>query len=191
MGEKIMAGKKSSCIFVLLLVALTVAYFYLKAQKLHTDSYNNATQMYVKAAEKGDDIAMLSLATSYYHGKGGVEQDFQMAMKWYLKAAELGNADAMDNIGALYEEGEGVEIDYVKALTWYKKAAERGSEQAAFYAGKMYYEGLGVTKDLIVARQYFLQAARAGYANANERLNEIYSATIENNLKLATLNWYN
>jgi TPR repeat protein len=43
-------------------------------------------------------------------------------MKWYRRAADGGSADAMENIGALYEKGLGVAADPVEAHKWYDKA---------------------------------------------------------------------
>ena len=39
----------------------------------------------------------------------------------------------MTNIGALYENGQGVAQDYVKAREWYEKAAEKGDVSANAY----------------------------------------------------------
>ena len=41
-------------------------------------------------------------------------------MKWYLKAASNGNANAKKNIGNLYYYGKGVPQDYAKAMEWYE-----------------------------------------------------------------------
>ena len=42
----------------------------------------------------------------------GVTKDPQQAMLWYRKAVASGNADAMRNVGSLYELGQGVGRDY-------------------------------------------------------------------------------
>ena len=47
-------------------------------------------------------------------------------MEWYLKAADLGNAYAMNNIGVMYRNGWGVEKDLDEANKWYKKAEDAG-----------------------------------------------------------------
>ncbi|MEZ6142290.1 MAG: hypothetical protein R3B84_17155 [Zavarzinella sp.] len=41
---------------------------------------------------------MDSIGDLFYHGKG-VIQDYFEAMKWYRKAADLGNASAMYSVG--------------------------------------------------------------------------------------------
>lgn len=49
---------------------------------------------------------------------------------WYERAATAGNAIAMTNLGALYENGWGVPKDYTHARQWYEKAAAGGYEIA-------------------------------------------------------------
>ncbi|MFR0872929.1 MAG: tetratricopeptide repeat protein, partial [Oscillospiraceae bacterium] len=41
------------------------------------------------------------------------------AVDWYTKAAELGNAIAMCNLGVCYKYGTGVKKDEKKAVEWY------------------------------------------------------------------------
>ena len=60
----------------------------------------------------------------YYKGIG-VPQDKVEAAKWFLKAAEQGNAEAQLNIGLMYDNGEGVQQDKMEAAKWYRKAAEQ------------------------------------------------------------------
>lgn len=54
------------------------------------------------------------------------------AFKWYLKAAEQGDAEAQFRVGCAYDLGEGVAENKTKALNWYTKAAEQGQPDARF-----------------------------------------------------------
>ena len=56
----------------------------------------------------------------------GVEQSYEKAVEWYLKAAEQGLADAQNNLGNMYYTGTGVEQSYEKAVEWWQKVAEQG-----------------------------------------------------------------
>ena len=47
---------------------------------------------------------MFALGTLYDDGLGVKRNDAE-AIKWYKKAAELGNVDAMTNLGIMYENG--------------------------------------------------------------------------------------
>jgi hypothetical protein len=53
-----------------------------------------------------------------------------MAVYWYTKAAEQGNALAQHNLGLCYKYGRGTEKDIDKAIEWITKAAEKGNEKA-------------------------------------------------------------
>ncbi|WP_042700469.1 tetratricopeptide repeat protein, partial [Methanocorpusculum bavaricum] len=70
------------------------------------------------------------------------------AVEQCTKAAEQGDAHAQNNLGASYEDGEGVEKDLDKAAYWYTKAAEQGNAEAQNNLGVCYENGKGVEKDL-------------------------------------------
>ena len=65
----------------------------------------------------------------YNRGKG-VPEDKAEGVRWYLKAAEQGNAMAQCNLGQCYFNGDGVDKDRTEALKWYRKAAEQGDAEA-------------------------------------------------------------
>ena len=59
-----------------------------------------------------------------YWAGHGVKQDHVEAVRWYLLAAEQGNAKAQFNLGVIYKNGNGVKGDHVGAVRWYRLAAE-------------------------------------------------------------------
>ena len=62
------------------------------------------------------------------------------ARAWYKKAAEKGNAGAMNNLGVLYAKGGyGLKQDYSTALMWYQKAANKGHADAMNNFGLLYH----------------------------------------------------
>ena len=63
------------------------------------------------------------------NGKG-CDQNLTKAVELYEKSAQLGNSDAMYNLGECYETGDGVTKDFNKARKWYTKAAAQGDEDA-------------------------------------------------------------
>ena len=65
-----------------------------------------------------------------YAGGFGVTRDYAEAMRWYLMAANQGNALAQDNIGDLYANGLGVPRDLGQARQWWRKAAAGGNDDA-------------------------------------------------------------
>lgn len=89
-------------------------------------------------------------------------KDFAEARRLYQKAADAGYAMAMNNIGALYEEGSGVPRNYDESARWYAKAVAAGEPIAMVDLGWFYEHGQGVKKDLAEAKRLYEAAANAG-----------------------------
>lgn len=53
-----------------------------------------------------------------YHDGEGVPQSDTMAAQWVERAADLGHAISMYNIGCIYDNGEGVPLDEDIAIRW-------------------------------------------------------------------------
>ena len=74
-----------------------------------------------------DSDAMFTIGYCYSVGGYGIEVDYEEAVKWYTKAAELGEPDAMYNLALCYYYGYGVEVDQEKFDMWmqaYEEATE-------------------------------------------------------------------
>ena len=54
----------------------------------------------------------------YESGKGPTK-DSEIAMQYYREAAEMGNIDAMNNVGFCYQNGNGVQQSYEEAARWF------------------------------------------------------------------------
>jgi TPR repeat protein len=95
-----------------------------------------------------------------------VEQDFKEAVKWYRKAADQGDAYAQNNLGNMYDEGQGVEQDFKEAVKWYQKAADQGDAMAQFNLGAMYCNGQGVEQNYVTGYAWWNIAAANGDQDA-------------------------
>ena len=82
-------------------------------------------------AEAGDAKAQYDLCMMYGEGLG-VPQNDEESVKWLRKAADQGNADAQNTIGAFYafDMMPGFEQDPKEALKWLRKAIAQGHEIA-------------------------------------------------------------
>ena len=89
-------------------------------------------------------------------------------------AAEQGHAEAQFNLGAMYDEGQGVPQSYKEAAVWYRMAADQGHADAQFDLGAMYAQGLGMTKSDKEAAVWFRKAADQGNAGAQCNLGNLY-----------------
>jgi len=77
-------------------------------------------------ALQGDPHAQFAIGTRYAVGENE-PQDYAIAARWFLKAAEQGLVLAQDNLGAYYWAGRGVPKDVVKAYYWSSVAKEAGN----------------------------------------------------------------
>lgn len=111
--------------------------------------FEEALKWYQKSADQGNADAQNSLGNMYYNQEAAAQDpagagllnkvknvfgkkkdpaqlNYAEAAKWYLKAAEQGNADAQQRLGDMYEEGLGVEQNDEEAWKWHQKASEQG-----------------------------------------------------------------
>jgi len=72
--------------------------------------------------------------------------------------AKRGHAQAQNDLGSMYERGQGVEKSYEKAVSYYHLAANQDNAQAQNHLGLMYMIGLGVKQSYEKAAKYYLLA---------------------------------
>jgi TPR repeat protein len=115
-------------------------------------------------AAGGDAKAQVDLALRYRDGKG-VAKDEAEAMQWAHRAADSGNADAMDFVGFAYLRGAVVKRNPAIAIAYFKAAAEQ-SAQAAFNLGQCYFGAQGTAQDIPKALDWWKKAAGRGHGRA-------------------------
>jgi TPR repeat protein len=102
------------------------------------------------------------------------QKDYVLARQLYEKAASMGSAASMNNIGLSNLNGEGAPKDPVEARKWYEKAAASGSVPAFTNLGNLYYLGQGVPKDDAEARKWYEKAASMGNAASMNNIGMLY-----------------
>lgn len=80
----------------------------------------------------------------------------------YRKAAERGDADAQNNLGASYANGNGVPQNYALAVKWYGRSAKQNNSMAQKNLGVCYFNGQGVPQDFVEAYKWYAVAAANG-----------------------------
>jgi TPR repeat protein len=99
-------------------------------------------------------------------------QDLPAAAKWFMSAADRGNADAQLHLGIMLLNGYGVEESASKALKWFKLAANQDNRSANRELGLLYVEGNGVTRDRDLGMRYLAKAASMGDEASQKWLDE-------------------
>ncbi|MBR4517424.1 MAG: sel1 repeat family protein [Victivallales bacterium] len=80
--------------------------------------------------------------------------------------ADGGSADAQNELGLRYLEGEGVKKNARQAATWLKRAADHNHPDAQYNYAICLEEGTGVPRDKAAALKYYRKAAEQGNADA-------------------------
>ena len=101
-------------------------------------------------------------------------KDYPQARRLYDQAAAAGYVMALNNIGIIYEGGEGELANYSEAARWYQKAVDAGEPVAMINLGWLYEQGQGVKKDYAVARRLYETALKAGVTAAMNNLGLMY-----------------
>lgn len=105
-------------------------------------NFNQAGKWFEKAADCGDNVAMMRMGEFCLSGLGNIPQDRKRAFQYLTKAIE-GNDDlalAHLLLGKCYLNGWGTAESIGKAKEHFKKAANADSVEAMFWLGVAYRE---------------------------------------------------
>ncbi|MFA6196781.1 MAG: hypothetical protein WC656_09070 [Sulfurimonas sp.] len=83
--------------------------------------------------ESSFPVSVERMASGYFKNAGGIYEaqgDYKNAIIMYEKAAEQNNSTALNNLGILYANGEGVPKNYTKAYQYWKEASALGNKNA-------------------------------------------------------------
>ena len=97
-------------------------------------------------------------------------------IRWYKAAARQGDSAAQDNLGIMYQDGEGVPgPDPLQALKWYRAAARQGDPAGLCNLAGMYHSGeAGLPPDSERAFQLYREAAKLEWADAQYNVGICY-----------------
>ena len=135
-----------------------------------------------------EDIA--NLGCDYCIGEG-VEQNYEIGITLFEKAAEMGCVYAMTSLGYLYHDDDYEGHDDEIAFEWFVKAATNGELEAGFMVGEFYDNGYYVEKDETMAFYQYKLVAYYGFAEAQfyVGVDYEYGIGVPQNYKLA-VKWY-
>ena len=104
-----------------------------------------------------------------------LSREYAKALGYFRQAASMGHLDAQQEIGSMYQFGEGVSKNYAEALKWYYAPATQGDVLAQYFIGTLYYEGgWGLAQNYSEALKWFTQAAAKDDASAQSYLGLMY-----------------
>jgi TPR repeat protein len=108
---------------------------------------DKASAMYLRAAERGNEVSQNNIGMRYYSG-AGVAKDLVKAFEWHKRSAENDYGRGQYYLALRFDSGEGTNPDLAKAVYWYQRAGENDLVDAQVKLAQMFHEGRGVKRDL-------------------------------------------
>jgi uncharacterized protein len=129
--------------------------------------FNEAIRWLNAAADQNLVPPLMALAELFLQPPNStITADVPKAMRYYERAASLGNPASEAILGTIFSRGLQGKVDYAQALEWYKKAANHGDPDGEFALGVSYALGHGVAVDYAEARRWLTAAASQGQIEA-------------------------
>jgi TPR repeat protein len=121
----------------------------------------------------GSCFGQFVVGVCYKNGCRCVEPDYSEAVRLYRLAATQGHSNAQNNLGSMFELGQGVAQDYAEAVRLYRLAAAQGNAASQNNLGVMFEDGRGVAQDRAEAIRWYRLAAAQGQALATAALRRL------------------
>ncbi|KAL9226356.1 hypothetical protein vseg_002179 [Gypsophila vaccaria] len=115
-----------------------------------------ALESFLKGAARGSSLAMVDAGLIYWE-MGRREE----CLRFYRRAAELGDSSAQCNLGLAY-----LQDDTKEAVKWLQCSASAGHARAQYQLALCLHRGRGIERNLHEAAKWYLRAAERGYVRA-------------------------
>ena len=113
------------------------------------------------------------LGTMHRDGNG-MGADPSEAARLYRVAADLGSANAMNNLADLYAHGSGVPQDLDQAMRLLQTAIARNEDGAMLTLGTLHEDGRGTAQNYAEAMRWYREAAARGNGAAMEKIANLH-----------------
>ena len=128
------------------------------------------TALIQKRVDAKDPAATECLASAYYDGDHGLQQDIPRAIELWTEAARLGDLDAHNNLGTIYFYGNVVDQDVAKAIRHFQHAAIQGHPSSRYMLGV--YEGRSENHE--TAFQHLIISAKMGDSDSLKAIKNMF-----------------
>jgi len=144
-----------------------------------------AEKYLLAAAEKGEPHAMGVISCLYIE-----TEEFDKAMKWARKGAQVADVTAYLSLARIYDEGLGVETNHIEGLKWYENAAKGGDADAQNICGNIYLNADYIDNDAQKAFTYYQMAASQSHVDGMANLGYCYMEGLGTDVNLLSAeNW--
>ena len=129
--------------------------------------------------QKGNSDAQ-NLLGDIYEGGYGLEQNYKIALYYYLMAVNNNNnPTALNNIGLMYKNGFGVSKDDEIAIDFFSLSVEKGNNLANFNIS-ITYENQYINSDY---RNRYTTIGRLNVSKAKQHLNKALNTNVKQDIQ--------
>lgn len=139
----------------------------------HVKDLDEAALYYQKAADLGDENAIVDLARLHLNNEWPFRDPLKAQML-LTSLADKNNVQAQFYLGVMYHFGQGVPRDIEKAIKFYELAASQDNCVALHNLSHIYSLGIGVQKDELKAFEYIKRAANLGSCEHQYLMSKLY-----------------
>ena len=117
------------------------------------------------------------------------QKNYQEALADFKTAAEAGDSQAQNNLGAYYLQSPSIKNNYKQAKYWLGKSASQNNKMGIFNLAYLYINGKSVPKDINKGIEYYKKSAALNYIDAQRHLGFLYyqGRLVKQNLEQAYL----
>lgn len=136
---------------------------------------------WLKKSAKGENpMACLQLGLYYYYTVK-TKETYKKAFNLFKNAFNLGEKEAIVNVGLCYLQGNGIKENKMEAVKCFKMAANKLGSGLGFYnLGICYENGFGVHQDYRQAIEMYGKSVELGEKTGLEAIKRVYSKMNDN-----------
>ncbi len=122
-----------------------------------------ALRLFLENAKAGDVASQLNIG--YFYDRGlGVRRNTRLALQWYRRAYQNGDASAANNIGTIYRDRG----NRRRALEWFLRAFRSGNVDSSLEIAKLYLAIRGRHRDAKAYLRIVIRSNQVTAASAEE-----------------------
>ena len=163
-GQTLCGGCTQSSFFISGVKSVICAFC--RSESRQGDAFDVNIAQYRGRAEKNDAKAIKALAENYRDGEYGLPKDEAMALRLFLRAAELGNLNSIVDLATHFQAEDPQDAVFARKLKLAAIAAKKGDLASYILLGFLYHE----QRDVENAVKSWTFAARAGNRESMEFL---------------------
>lgn len=148
------------------------AYMLVNSEGGVRDQEEKGVAIFKEGIAKNDPACMSGLGSCFKYGRTSLPKNEVMALRWFLKAANMGDPVGQYQVGLCHFKGTaGLEANDKEAAKWFQMSAEQGNRTGQNYLATYYYNH----EQYPLAFDWFLKSAKRCDPNSQMMVGVMYA----------------